>query len=451
MSRLMREGVPAAKKHLTFVQALGVVTSQVMALSMVVCVLTLAATKNEGKNVKNWFWLGGLGPKEDLWKWHPVLMTFALVFMMEGLLAFRMVPLGSYNVGFHVLSHTFSVLCIAFGLAAIFHAHNKLENAPGGAYSPNLATPHAVVGVAVVSCALAQYAAGFLAFLGLDALRLPNVTLWKDRFLPNHVVFGIFLFAAFVLALVAGVAETYANCSVDFEREEDKNARVDVPPNSFCRRRRRGRRMLCVWCFFGKCILFFGVSIVVFSRPTQRNATQPTPDLPRRKEGRKPFLFVLLLVGKQERQFAFPRGKKHAQADCTYYTNRFPRATFIDDEYDHYDDVYFYDDDALPTMFWKLSNQYVLDDKDANPAENYGRLPGGCKAAFGVVVTALLTLLSVLVAVLSLKVGKESDHPDANKHVSLDSATDNPLGLEYGRATLVPPGDATSSAFRAPA
>mmetsp|Transcript_23895 Transcript_23895/g.76860 ORF Transcript_23895/g.76860 Transcript_23895/m.76860 type:complete len:348 (-) Transcript_23895:1454-2497(-) len=347
MSRLMREGVPAAKKHLTFVQALGVVTSQVMALSMVVCVLTLAATKNEGKNVKNWFWLGGLGPKEDLWKWHPVLMTFALVFMMEGLLAFRMVPLGSYNVGFHVLSHTFSVLCIAFGLAAIFHAHNKLENAPGGAYSPNLATPHAVVGVAVVSCALAQYAAGFLAFLGLDALRLPNVTLWKDRFLPNHVVFGIFLFAAFVLALVAGVAETYA--------------------------------------------------------------------------------------------------------DCTYYTNRFPRATFIDDEYDHYDDVYFYDDDALPTMFWKLSNQYVLDDKDANPAENYGRLPGGCKAAFGVVVTALLTLLSVLVAVLSLKVGKESDHPDANKHVSLDSATDNPLGLEYGRATLVPPGDATSSAFRAPA
>lgn len=52
----------------------------------------------------------------------------------------------------------------------------------------------------------------------------------------------------------------------------------------------------------------------------------------------------------------------------------------------------------------------ALDSPDINPAVHYHLLPLGCKLGIGVVVSAFLSAFFVAIGVVSLRVGKETDH-----------------------------------------
>ena len=136
--------------------------------------------------------------------------------MTQAVLSFRSLPLGKpVNKLVHTFWHTVAFFCIGFGLAAIFRSHDREKNnpnpnlPPGDNYIANLYSPHSIVGIAVVSAAAFQYLTGLLAILitfesfGLD------VGWIKKALLPNHVLFGIFIYAGGILSICAGTAEVY--------------------------------------------------------------------------------------------------------------------------------------------------------------------------------------------------------------------------------------------------
>ena len=276
-----------------------------MSITTLALVIILTTTKNEGRNIKRQFYLDGLGTGTRVWLWHPVLMVSAFGFCMsQALLSFRTLPLGkAVNKYVHAFWHSLSWVCIGIGLVAIWRSHDRIKNNPlpdppgNTVYLPNLYTPHSMVGIAVVSAAAFNYVSAILAFLvpvsfweKIFGAQLSTVMRIKSLILPNHVVFGIFIYVGGIASILAGTAETYL-------------------------------------------------------------LTQ----------------------------------------EWRYYNNQYDKSFFATEAQ------------------WQGANTYILSNEDNNPAEKYRYLPDGCKVAAGLGISAILTLLCVLFATLSIKVGGASD------------------------------------------
>ena len=80
-------------------------------------------------------------------------------------------------------------------------------------------------------------------------------------------------------------------------------------------------------------------------------------------------------------------------------------AKLMCDYYKNMEDRDYFDDDAS----WLKNSSYTLTERDANPAEHYHLLPDGCKVISGVALCAGMTVLCTVFAVLSIKVGAQSD------------------------------------------
>mmetsp|Transcript_13162 Transcript_13162/g.39804 ORF Transcript_13162/g.39804 Transcript_13162/m.39804 type:complete len:320 (+) Transcript_13162:190-1149(+) len=296
--------VEVSKKQLNAIQSVAVVLGHTMGALTLTLAILLSVMHNTGGNVKRQLYLGGLGgSRTKVFAWHPVMMTATFAFCMtNAVLSFRSLPLGkTTNKALHTMWHTLAIICMGFGVAAVYRSHDHPHPARNGEHTANLSNPHAMFGIMTVSLAAFQYAVGAVTFL------FPNIPVHiKKIILPNHVLLGIAVYVMGAAGIVSGASQ-----------------------------------------------------------------------------------------------------EALAKLMCDYYKNMKPRDDFDDD------------------TSWLMNSSYVLHERDSNPAEHYHLLPDGCKVISGVALCAGMTCLVTLFAVLSLRVGTDSDVIDAKKD---DVAKINPQG-----------------------
>uniref|UniRef100_A0A2L2YJK4 Cytochrome b561 n=1 Tax=Parasteatoda tepidariorum TaxID=114398 RepID=A0A2L2YJK4_PARTP len=131
---------------------------------------------------------------------HPFFMVLGFVFCYgNGLLVFRVFryqrkqPVKLLHFGLHTVAFIFTIV----SLKAVFDSHN-LPAKP----KPNLYSLHSWLGLTAVILFAMQYTFGFLAFLS------PGLTkIWRTKYLPLHVFFGLSIFIMGVAASLIGIAE----------------------------------------------------------------------------------------------------------------------------------------------------------------------------------------------------------------------------------------------------
>jgi len=135
--------------------------------------------------------------------WHPVLMTFGLVFLYgQSMLIYRT---GRFRTKYslklaHAIIHMVAFICCVIGLVAVFQNHNYAPTP-----RPNLYTSHSWIGLSCVILFGIQWAAGFLIYL------LPWATMdIRKMTMPIHVATGTCLFVGSIIAAFMGIAEKAA-------------------------------------------------------------------------------------------------------------------------------------------------------------------------------------------------------------------------------------------------
>jgi len=148
----------------------------------------------------------GLGHKEGMgidFNWHPILMTFGLIFLYgNGALIYRVIPPKneSHKLGLkigHAVVMMVTFIIMVIGLQAAFDSHN-LSVPP----KPNLYTLHSWVGLIAAMLFGFQWILGFTAFL-FPKFR-PEI---RSLLLPFHQYFGSSILVLAVAAALLGHLE----------------------------------------------------------------------------------------------------------------------------------------------------------------------------------------------------------------------------------------------------
>lgn len=143
-------------------------------------------------------------PAEQLFNWHPLLLTLAFpILMAEAVLAYK-APLikvadRAQSKAWHLLLHTCALACTVLGVVAAFKSHTLKRPAP----MANLFSSHSYLGLAVLCLLGLQYFAGFAAYV------FPRLPLAQRRALgPLHSYLG----KAVLVAGLATMAVSGARC-----------------------------------------------------------------------------------------------------------------------------------------------------------------------------------------------------------------------------------------------
>ncbi|KDO25809.1 hypothetical protein SPRG_08752 [Saprolegnia parasitica CBS 223.65] len=132
-----------------------------------------------------------------LFNWHPVLMTFGLLFCSyEAALVFVTAPFDhNTNKIVHASLHGMSLLSAVLGAIAVFSYHFAQK-------IPNLYSLHSWLGLLTVVAFLEQVVVGFVAFL------YPRLAArWRLALVPYHVGFGVAVLGLVAATIVTGIME----------------------------------------------------------------------------------------------------------------------------------------------------------------------------------------------------------------------------------------------------
>ncbi|KAG8177173.1 hypothetical protein JTE90_021764 [Oedothorax gibbosus] len=196
-------------------------------------------------------YLGGFAWQEDpkhQFNHHPFFMVLGLVFCYgNALLVYRVFrnqrkrSLKLLHFGLHSVALVFCIVA----LKAVFDSHNLAQPNP----TPNLYSLHSWLGLTAVILFALQYVCGFVAFL------FPGLTkLWRTKYLPLHVFFGLAIFVMVVAAALMGITEKLA-----FPGDYYKSPPTAVLGN-----------------LLGVCLIAFGLMIVyLVANPTYRRRMLP--------------------------------------------------------------------------------------------------------------------------------------------------------------------------------
>ncbi|RHY62928.1 hypothetical protein DYB37_007082 [Aphanomyces astaci] len=148
----------------------------------------------EAKSLSGFAWAPNDG---RVFNWHPVLMSFGLLFCSsQAILIFVTKPYSHHvNKMIHVACHTCAIVSVIVGLVAVVRFHNEHD-------IKNFYSLHSWIGLATLLVFASQYALGFLAFF------YPGVQV-KLRMLlvPYHIGLGVGIVALVGITTVAGVME----------------------------------------------------------------------------------------------------------------------------------------------------------------------------------------------------------------------------------------------------
>lgn len=235
----------------TDVQHIALWLGRALALISWVCIYMWASGEKESQGfnggMSNW------GNTEEIFAWHPVMMTMGMVFVGGfAITAFRLPYLTKeQNKMIHSICHAAAIICWSFGLAAIWRNKYRNKN-DDGTYKQSMKSFHSMIGL--ISCVL--YA--FNYFIGLLVYGVGVVDVeTKKHVMPWHVFLGTFVFLSSFAAVLSGLQNESTTCNVEGSTDEP-----NTNPASNWSDQNEGCHYLqsaTLCAYFAVALLFFGI------------------------------------------------------------------------------------------------------------------------------------------------------------------------------------------------
>ncbi|GLJ49044.1 hypothetical protein SUGI_1034610 [Cryptomeria japonica] len=135
--------------------------------------------------------------KQRIFNLHPVFMFVGFIFLAsQGILSYKIVPVKKDRQKLvHLTLLGLAIILGAIGIYAVFKFHNE-------SHIKNLYSLHSWLGISAISLFGLQWVVGFIAFLYPGASKNR-----RERILPWHLFFGLFLYAMAIAAAETGILE----------------------------------------------------------------------------------------------------------------------------------------------------------------------------------------------------------------------------------------------------
>eukprot|EP01035_Chromulina_nebulosa_P018864 gene18864-24649_t len=159
-------------------------------------------------------YLGGLNWGDLIFNYHPIFMTTGMIFcFVNALLSFKYLPLPKIvRKSIHGVLHTLSLMFVIMGLTAVIVGNNFTNYNTVGIYFANLFSLHSFVGLSALAVYFQNYLIGFLAY-GLGVFSED----FKEKYLSNHVLFGLFALFLALAAVESGIMELFTEYGCGYE------------------------------------------------------------------------------------------------------------------------------------------------------------------------------------------------------------------------------------------